>query len=93
MSALTITRLDVTVLKNSTNKVKAYANVSLNDAVRIKGIKIIEGMNGLFVAMPSYLNKEGQNRRIAFFIDDFAKEVETKILETYQSKTALSKAA
>ena len=34
-------------------KLKAFANVTFDDAFVVRGIKIIEGDKGLFVAMPS----------------------------------------
>ena len=44
----------VQVYKNSgESKVKAGVSVVVDDAIVIKGIKIIEGPNGLFVSMPS----------------------------------------
>ncbi len=36
------------------DSVKGTASININGAFAIKGVKIIEGSNGLFVAMPSY---------------------------------------
>ena len=34
--------------------IKGTASVNINGAFAIRGVKIIEGSNGLFVSMPSY---------------------------------------
>ena len=35
------------------NKVRAFASVTIDDALVVHDIRVIEGKNGLFVAMPS----------------------------------------
>ena len=39
--------------------VKAYASVSLDNEFIVKGIKVLEGENGLWVSMPSRKAKDG----------------------------------
>lgn len=34
--------------------IKATASVNINGAFAIRGVKVVEGSNGLFVSMPSY---------------------------------------
>lgn len=46
-------------------KMKAVVSVTFDDAFVIHDIKIIEGQNGLFVAMPSRKVGEGDYRDIA----------------------------
>ena len=36
------------------DSIKGTASVNINGAFAVRGIKIIEGSNGLFVSMPSY---------------------------------------
>lgn len=36
------------------DSIKGTASVNINGAFAIRGVKIIEGTNGLFVSMPSY---------------------------------------
>ena len=38
-------------------KLKAYATITFDDAFVVRNIKVIEGSNGLFIAMPSRKNK------------------------------------
>ena len=46
--------LTVQIYKNSGDTaVKAGATVVVDNAIAIKGIKVIEGANGLFISMPS----------------------------------------
>jgi len=41
------------------SKLKAFVDVSL-DGVVIKGLRIVEGSNGLFVSMPRHQGKDGK---------------------------------
>ena len=45
-------------LENSENGIKGLATVSFGDAFKVQSISIMEGKNGLFVAMPSYKSKQ-----------------------------------
>lgn len=47
-----ITKVRIKKVHGDTS-VKAFASVTLNDAFVIHDIRVIEGKNGLFVAMPS----------------------------------------
>ena len=40
------------------SSIKGICSVTLNDAFCIKGVKVIEGSNGLFMALPSYKSGE-----------------------------------
>jgi stage V sporulation protein G len=40
-------------------KLKAFASITLDDCFVIRGLKIIEGKDGTFVAMPSRRRKDG----------------------------------
>lgn len=57
---------NVHVVKNSSvlkeSKVKAYVSITINDAFVVGDIRVIEGSNGLFVAFPSRLPKNGGKR-------------------------------
>ena len=47
-------------------------------------VKVVEGTNGLFVAMPSRKTPEGDFRDIAHPISSAAREkIQTKVLEEY----------
>jgi len=48
-----ITEVRVTLKDSADKKLKAYATVTFDNAFVVRNIKIIEGTNGLFIAMPS----------------------------------------
>ena len=56
---------DVRVKVVDKNKMKAVASVTFDSAFVVHDIKIIEGNDGLFIAMPSYKAKYGEYRDIA----------------------------
>ena len=40
------------------SKIKAYADVTLDDCLVIRGVKIVEGRQGIFVGFPSRKGKD-----------------------------------
>ena len=46
-------------------KMKAIVSVTLNNMFVIHNVKVVEGQNGLFVAMPSTKTPNGEYRDIA----------------------------
>ena len=48
-----ITEVRVALKDSPDKKLKAYATVTFDDAFVVRNIKVIEGTNGLFIAMPS----------------------------------------
>ena len=66
-------------------KLKAFASITLDDAFVIRGLKIIEGKAGTFVAMPSRKRKDGEYQDIAHPINNDARdEMERVILAEYE---------
>ena len=41
------------------SKTKAFVDISL-DGVLIRGLRVVSGVNGLFVSMPSHQGKDGK---------------------------------
>ncbi len=58
-----ITEIRITLRDD--NKLKGFASITLDDAFVIRGLKIIEGASGPFVAMPSRKRKDGTFQDIA----------------------------
>lgn len=57
---------DVRVRRVRVNgKLKAVASITIDNSMAIHDIKIIEGQNGLFIAMPSRKTPSGEYRDIA----------------------------
>ena len=70
------------------SKTKAFVDVLINDAIQINGIRIVDGSNGLFVAMPSRPHQaEGditEYKDIVFPITAAAREsLNAAILDSY----------
>lgn len=57
-----ITEVRVALREGSEKRLKAYATLTFDNCFVVRNIKIIEGKNGLFVAMPSRKPKVGCGR-------------------------------
>lgn len=76
---------DVKVFIRESNQLKAFVNIVIDDAFIIRNIKVIEGENGLFVAMPSRRVSTGEYRDIAHPINTETRTmVEKTIIEKYK---------
>ncbi|NMB27204.1 MAG: septation regulator SpoVG [Tissierellia bacterium] len=66
-------------------KMKAIVSVTFDDEFVVHDIKIIEGQNGLFIAMPSRKMADGEFRDIAHPINaETRKKIQDAIFEEYQ---------
>lgn len=75
---------DVKVFLRPADPLKAFANIVIDDAFIIKNIKVIEGKNGLFIAMPSQKNKNGEYRDIAHPLNtETRNEIEKLVIAKY----------
>lgn len=71
---------------NSGNRMKAVASVYFDNEFVVHEIKVIEGPNGLFIAMPSRKTLNGQHKDIAHPINsDTRKKIEDAIFEKYNA--------
>ncbi|ATW26982.1 septation regulator SpoVG [Candidatus Formimonas warabiya] len=69
----------------SEGKMKAIVSVTIDDAFVIHDVKVVDGQNGLFVAMPSRKTPAGEFRDIAHPISQQARDIiQSKVLEKYQ---------
>lgn len=69
----------------SEGKMKAIVSVTLDYEFVIHDIKIIEGQNGLFIAMPSRKTPEGEFKDIAHPIKtDTREKLQKAIIEAYE---------
>ncbi|MGC8764493.1 MAG: septation regulator SpoVG [Brevinematia bacterium] len=69
------------------NKLRAYASVTFDNCFVIHNIKVIQGNNGPFIAMPSRKTKNGELKDIAHPINSqFREKMQNAILEAYQSE-------
>ena len=66
-------------------KMKAVVSVTLDDEFVVHDIKVIEGENGLFIAMPSKRTADGEYKDIAHPINSSARDaIQKVILESYE---------
>lgn len=66
-------------------KMKAVVSITLDDEFVIHDIKVIEGEQGLFIAMPSRRTSDGEYRDIAHPINSETRtKIQNIILEKYQ---------
>ena len=52
------------------NKLKAFASITIDNCFVIRGLKIIEGAKGMFVAMPSRKRPDGTYQDVAHPINN-----------------------
>lgn len=76
---------DVQVRKiNQEGKMKAIVSVTFDDAFVVHDVKVVEGQNGLFVAMPSRRTPDGEFRDIAHPISQTARSIiQEAVLRAY----------
>ena len=68
-------------------KLKAFANVTFDNAFVIRGLKVINGNSGYFVSMPSRKRKDGTHQDIAHPINnEMRKMIEDKVLAAYEEE-------
>jgi stage V sporulation protein G len=65
---------------------KAFASLSVNDLIAIRGIRVVDGEKGLFVTMPQSQDKEKNYHDVAFPLSgDLRKEISRAVLDEYKS--------
>ncbi len=80
---------EVRVSLRNDDKLKAFVSITLNHAFVIRGLKIIHGNSGLFVAMPSRKRPDGQHQDLAHPINDATRKYLTQIvLAAYDQELA-----
>lgn len=70
--------------------IRALANIVLNDALIIRGLRIMEGYNGLYLSYPVNPFFEGTNYRsvIVPVTRELREYIENEVLKQYQKEVA-----
>ncbi len=69
---------------NNSGALKAYADITLNDILMVKGVRIVEGRNGLFMSMPQNKGKDERWFDIVSAVTPEAREaMQAQVLEAY----------
>ena len=88
---LAVTDIKVYVFNESANmgQVKGLATIVLNDQLQIRGLRVMEGMNGMYVAYPNDSFYKGEELRAGVFpmTRQLREHIENCILEKYQDAT------
>lgn len=86
---LAVTQVRVYPFKEgpSMGRIKGYANITLNDQFHLRGLRIMEGENGLFVAYPNDPFYKGEDFRSLYFpvTRQLREHIENCVLEKYQA--------
>ena len=68
-------------------KLKAHVDVTFDESFVVHGLKVIEGQNGLFVAMPSRRMPNGEFKDIAHPIKpELRSEITNSVIEKYEAE-------
>ena len=82
-----ITNVRVRVVEKENSKMRGFASVTIDDQFVVHDIRILEGDNGLFLAMPSKQIAPGEYRDIAHPINADARKLFTDaILAEYENE-------
>lgn len=72
---------------NTDGRMRAIASITIDDEFVVHDIRVIDGNNGMFVAMPSKRTPDGEFRDIAHPISSSTREkIQTIVLEKYDSQ-------
>jgi len=82
---------EISVRLRNDKKLKAFVNVTFDNAFAVKGLKVIESKRGFLLCMPSRKSEDGTQRDVAHPISkEFRNKLEREVLEEY--KRAVSRA-
>ncbi len=80
-----VTSVNVRKIEKEGSRMKGIASIVLDDSFAIHDIRVIEGDNGMFIAMPSRKTATGSYRDIAHPINpDMRKALQEAILDGYE---------
>ena len=71
--------------KGSWGKVRAFFDIMTDEGFTIKGFKIIEGINGLFVGVPSQKGKDDEFFDTVFMERDMREELNQVAMDAYNN--------
>ena len=81
-----VTSVSVRKIEKEGSRMKGIASILLDDSFAVHDIRIIQGDNGLFIAMPSRKTATGGYRDIAHTINpDVRKMLEDAIITEYNN--------
>lgn len=76
--------------KGQWGKLRAFFDLKTSDGFIIKGFKLVEGISGLFVGMPSTQGKDGEYYDTVFADKDLRDELQQVALRAYGQESVAS---
>lgn len=68
-------------------KVKAFATITLENSFMIRGVKVIDGPNGLFAAMPNHRSSSGEYKDTCYPVTrELREQINSAVLEAYRKE-------
>jgi len=74
--------------KGSWGKVRAFFDLTTQEGFTIKGFKLIEGINGIFVSMPSQKGNDGEYRDTIWLDSKSLREEVTNLAMDYYNNSS-----
>jgi stage V sporulation protein G len=79
---------EVNVFPVNEEKLKAYVTITFDNCFVVRDLKIINGKDGLFVAMPSKKRKDGTFKDTAHPLNNETRNmIESAVLNAYEEAT------
>jgi len=77
---------DIRISLRNEEKLKAFVTLTFDDSFVVRGVKIIAGNQGLFLAMPSRERPDGTHQDVAHPItSDMRDQLEQSVFAAYHS--------
>ena len=70
----------------SNRPLKAFADIIIDDTLLIKGVKVLDGKNGLFVSMPQDQAKDKRYTSVRFLTQESSEQITKAILTVYNEE-------
>jgi len=77
---------EVRITPKEEGRLRGFANITFDDSFVVRGIRIVEGDEGLFVSMPSHRKQDGTYQDIAHPINNETRSmIEGRIISAYNN--------
>ncbi|MBC7466679.1 MAG: septation regulator SpoVG [Bdellovibrio sp.] len=78
---------EVKIFPVNEDRLKAYVTITIDASFVVRDLKVIQGPQGLFIAMPSKKRKDGQFRDIAHPLNQETRQmIEDMVFEAYEKE-------
>lgn len=77
---------DIRIALRDEPRLKAFVTITFDDCFVVRGIKVIDGPAGLFVAMPSRRKADGTYQDVAHPINrEMRERIESRVIAEYRA--------